>query len=342
MSIDSYYLWLGIPPEEQPPNHYRLLGINCFETNTEVISNSADRQMSFVRKFIDSEYFVEAHKLLNEIAVAKCCILNPKTRGSYDLSLQGGHVVPPPVNTSGPPINDSGIQVSQSKKEYRKKKIKAGFLGHLLAPVVGLALGWFILQYLLKARQESMGTSTPSQDQVLLSAPAPVKPKDDSKNSEDARIVQTTESPARKHSPEEMNRNYDETSSSFITKQIKALTDKRREAVARGDLITAIHIIENLASLEKTDVLSAKLDVLEQFSIEAAPALFAEQCLSVMNTAVDESRKVIALRSAELALIAARQSNDPMLLRKATQGVLRVRDMPNDAEQSEKKLDVPL
>ena len=24
--FDPYHIWLGIPPEEQPPNHYRLLG----------------------------------------------------------------------------------------------------------------------------------------------------------------------------------------------------------------------------------------------------------------------------------------------------------------------------
>jgi hypothetical protein len=25
--FDPYHVWLGIPPHEQPPNHYRLLGI---------------------------------------------------------------------------------------------------------------------------------------------------------------------------------------------------------------------------------------------------------------------------------------------------------------------------
>ena len=25
--FDPYRKWLGIPPQEQPPNHYRLLGI---------------------------------------------------------------------------------------------------------------------------------------------------------------------------------------------------------------------------------------------------------------------------------------------------------------------------
>ena len=29
--FDPYYRWLGIPPEEQPPDHYRLLGVKVFE-----------------------------------------------------------------------------------------------------------------------------------------------------------------------------------------------------------------------------------------------------------------------------------------------------------------------
>ena len=49
--FDPYYQWLGIPPEEQPPNHYRLLGIQLFEENREVIQNAADRQMVHLRSF---------------------------------------------------------------------------------------------------------------------------------------------------------------------------------------------------------------------------------------------------------------------------------------------------
>ena len=26
-SFDPYHKWLGIPPEDQPPHHYRLLGV---------------------------------------------------------------------------------------------------------------------------------------------------------------------------------------------------------------------------------------------------------------------------------------------------------------------------
>jgi hypothetical protein len=33
--IDPYHLWLGIPRERQPPNHYTLLGVELFERQAE-------------------------------------------------------------------------------------------------------------------------------------------------------------------------------------------------------------------------------------------------------------------------------------------------------------------
>ena len=49
--FDPYHTWLGIPPEEQPPHHYRLLGIKPFEEKPAVIESAADRQMAHLRSF---------------------------------------------------------------------------------------------------------------------------------------------------------------------------------------------------------------------------------------------------------------------------------------------------
>ncbi len=49
--FDPYHVWLGIPPDEQPPNHYRLLGIKLFEPNPDVIAHAADQRMSHLRSF---------------------------------------------------------------------------------------------------------------------------------------------------------------------------------------------------------------------------------------------------------------------------------------------------
>lgn len=31
--FDPYEQWLGIPPSEQPPDHYRFLGLSLFEAD---------------------------------------------------------------------------------------------------------------------------------------------------------------------------------------------------------------------------------------------------------------------------------------------------------------------
>ena len=51
MAFDPYHKWLGIPPSEQPANHYRLLGVCDFEDDADVIDSAADRQMAHVRSF---------------------------------------------------------------------------------------------------------------------------------------------------------------------------------------------------------------------------------------------------------------------------------------------------
>ncbi len=86
--FDPYYTWLGIPPEEQPPNCYRLLGLRLLETNPQAIENAADRQMSQHRTFQVGPHSAASQKLLNEVAAAKICLLNPAKKAEYDRRLR--------------------------------------------------------------------------------------------------------------------------------------------------------------------------------------------------------------------------------------------------------------
>ncbi|HEX4141952.1 MAG TPA: NPCBM/NEW2 domain-containing protein [Pirellulales bacterium] len=86
--FDPYYTWLGIPPEEQPPDHYRLLGIRRFEPNTEVIANLADARMAHVLTFQTGPQGTASERLLDELAAARLCLLNSQTRAQYDGRLQ--------------------------------------------------------------------------------------------------------------------------------------------------------------------------------------------------------------------------------------------------------------
>eukprot|EP00456_Euglypha_rotunda_P036164 TRINITY_DN277_c0_g2_i4.p1 TRINITY_DN277_c0_g2~~TRINITY_DN277_c0_g2_i4.p1 ORF type:complete len:458 (-),score=55.50 TRINITY_DN277_c0_g2_i4:2359-3732(-) len=86
--FDAYRKWLGIPTKDQPPNHYRLLGIELFESDAELIEGAADKQMSHVRQYQSGAHANAAAKLLNELATARLCLLKPSTKKEYDAKLK--------------------------------------------------------------------------------------------------------------------------------------------------------------------------------------------------------------------------------------------------------------
>ncbi|MCI0685501.1 MAG: hypothetical protein L0Y71_25650 [Gemmataceae bacterium] len=77
--FDPYHKWLGIAKEEQPPTHYRLLGINANETDRDVIEEAAIRQTTHVRTNQIGPH-AACTRLLNEIADARSTLLDPVKR----------------------------------------------------------------------------------------------------------------------------------------------------------------------------------------------------------------------------------------------------------------------
>ena len=69
--FDPYHKWLGIPPRDQPADHYRLLGVERFEDDADVLSLAADQRMNFLRSFQNGERAKLSQQLLNEIAAAR-------------------------------------------------------------------------------------------------------------------------------------------------------------------------------------------------------------------------------------------------------------------------------
>jgi len=87
-SFDPYRKWLGISAKDQPPNHYRLLGIDPLETDPDVISNAADGRMVQLKNVQTGKYSEYFQKLLNEIAAATVCLLGPEKKAKYDRALR--------------------------------------------------------------------------------------------------------------------------------------------------------------------------------------------------------------------------------------------------------------
>ena len=76
-NFDPYYKWLAIPPKDQPPNHYRLLGLELFESDLDVISDASEQRMAHVRNYQLGQHMALSQSILNELAAARVCLLNP-------------------------------------------------------------------------------------------------------------------------------------------------------------------------------------------------------------------------------------------------------------------------
>ena len=80
LTFDPLHKWFGIPPGEQPPSHYRLLGITPFESDKEVIDSAADKQLRFLHDLTNGEYGAEAERLANQVSAARLLLLNDAKR----------------------------------------------------------------------------------------------------------------------------------------------------------------------------------------------------------------------------------------------------------------------
>ena len=79
--MDPYYEWLGIPAEEQPPNHYRLLGINVFESNPKVIESAVNQRMAYLQQLSGDQASVDdAQRIMGKKSGEIAGILGHKGR----------------------------------------------------------------------------------------------------------------------------------------------------------------------------------------------------------------------------------------------------------------------
>lgn len=202
-TFDPYRKWLGIPADEQPPNHYRLLGVPLLEEDPEVIENAAHRQMAYVRTFQSGPHSAESQKLLNELAAAKVCLLHHEKKAAYDETLRPQLAEPPPVPTAPPdaPVvftkrrSDSAATSKRSvAHEARRRGPSRQSL--LWAPVLsglgGVALIVVLVSTYTSSRKQHSGPTTGS-------AKASASPGEDSPFGQ--RTPRTSFAPPRSNSP---------------------------------------------------------------------------------------------------------------------------------------------
>ena len=85
---DPYHKLLGISKQNQPPTLYRLLGLDTFKSDVDVIDGAANKQMTYLQGCCNGEHAASAERLLNEVADARLHLLDPQSKASYDSQLQ--------------------------------------------------------------------------------------------------------------------------------------------------------------------------------------------------------------------------------------------------------------
>lgn len=132
-AFDPYHKWLGIPPAQQPPNFYRLLGIEVFEADRDVIDAAANQRTSYLHDLANGEFVKYSQQLLNEVAAARRCLLNLQQKMAYDAQLrqQLDAAQPPPVTPAAidepPPfsINTKPKKSSASTASFSSASLSA-------------------------------------------------------------------------------------------------------------------------------------------------------------------------------------------------------------------------
>ena len=144
-SFNPYLQWLGIRDPQRPPNHYVLLGTALFERNPEVISNAADRQMAHVRKFQTGKHSAASQQLLNELAAAKVCLLDPEKKLRYDTALRArvdqAFEPPSPASSGAIPLPPAAVkELAENAEAEDPEKTSTSWIPTLIALLIAAAL----------------------------------------------------------------------------------------------------------------------------------------------------------------------------------------------------------
>jgi len=187
--FDPYYKWLAISPEDQPPDLYRLLAVQTFEDDPDVIEAAADQRMVHLRTFQSGKHSAESQKLLNEVAAAKVCLLNPDKKAAYDVQLEEQGSKQFAIDTS----KAEKTAVAEPDTADKKRKLVLGVVigGGALAAAVALAV---IIGL------SGDGGKAPDDDAVASGDPDPKQPAtplspEDEKDHPDPPVVVDPEPP---------------------------------------------------------------------------------------------------------------------------------------------------
>jgi formylglycine-generating enzyme required for sulfatase activity len=187
--FDPYHQWLGIPLQEQPAHHYRLLGITDFESDRDVISAAAERQTIYLRTLQAGEHAVLVAELLNEVSRARVTLLNADQKAGYDAELREQQIPEPeaeptpvpiqvvqtppptPVVVRGTVTKEFPVSIVQPAKRPRRTRQKQTWKRRV---VIGVSVVSVISVFVLVMSMMSSGDAEPGVQNIppVLTSPA--------------------------------------------------------------------------------------------------------------------------------------------------------------------------
>lgn len=89
-SVDTLAIcsWLGIPPDQWPPDHYALLGLEAGEADAERIEQNVHQRLERVRHY-QLTHAETATEAMNRLAQAFVCLTDAEAKRAYDRLLLG-------------------------------------------------------------------------------------------------------------------------------------------------------------------------------------------------------------------------------------------------------------
>jgi hypothetical protein len=310
--FDPYYKWLAIPPQEQPPNHYRLLGIPLFTRDPEVVENAADQRMAHLRAASAGKRAVQAQQILNELADAKVCLLNSEQRAAYDdglkAKIEASKPKPLPAareirNPQAQPLkNPPEFRLSPQSAKPKRSAIPVPLLaaGALVAVLVLGGIGIVATRSWRGIKSSQNTALTESAKPPATSVPQPSRLEPENKATSTASKVissvphqegkdkapttdagkETTPPPVSIAKPAAAPENKLPAKSSTDADATKAdriarLESERKTALANGDLRAVFAAVDELAGLTGGDLLNMKIEaVVERSAAIETPAEF--------------------------------------------------------------------
>ncbi|TWT74156.1 C-type lectin domain-containing protein [Allorhodopirellula solitaria] len=189
-SFDPYHKLLGIPKRDQPPTFYRLLGLESFEADRDVIDAAANKQMGYLQNCCNGEHAESAERLLNEVSEARLRLLNPQKKSEYDEQLRfaqsqrqvvSDSVVPQQTSvatTPAPKRQNPVVLVDRPEKQQRRRarKTQAGGLSWLLGTIVSTTVIGVV--WMMVVRRADPPNRSGTELAATQSAEAPPLPDD--------------------------------------------------------------------------------------------------------------------------------------------------------------------